>query len=194
VVYIRVPLATTYARALMELARAAGRLRPVLEEVREVAAVYRGNREFRTFLEIPSIGVGVKVGFLERVFRGKVDDIVLNFLMVVVEKHRQFLLPAMFAECEELYDQEVGRIHVEVITSVPLDEKEKAVLDGELEKKAQRPVIIVNRVAPEVLGGMIVRYHDRVTDASVGTALGDIGRNLRKNRFGSEMVHENQSR
>lgn len=193
-VYIRIPLATTYAKALMELARAAGRLRSILEEVRDVAAIYRENPEFRTFLEIPSIGVGAKRDVLERVFGGKLDELLLHFLIVVVEKKRQFLLPDMFAECEELYDQEVGRIHVEVTTAVPLDEVEKAALDTALEKKAQRPVIIVNKVRPEVLGGMIIRYHDRVTDASVGTALDDIGRRLKRNRFGSEMVHENQSR
>jgi F-type H+-transporting ATPase subunit delta len=190
---LRTPLAITYARALMELARAADRLRPVLEEVRFVGGLYRTERDFRTFLEIPSINSKEKEAFLERTFRGRVDDLVLDFLAVVVAKKRQFLLPDIFAECEELYDQAVGRIHVQAISAVALDEGEKAALVKEIGRRSKMDVVLVNKVRPEVLGGIVLRYHDRVSDDSVRTALDGIARCIGRNQFGSELVHENQS-
>jgi len=188
---IRTPLAITYARALMELAREKDRLRPVLEEVRFVGGLYRDERMFRTFVEIPSISSKDKKAALERMFRGRIDDLVLDFLIVVVEKNRQFLLPDIFAECEELYDQAVGRVHVQAVTAVPLEEGEKKALTEELERRAKRTVILVNKVRPDVMGGLVLRYHDIVMDDTVRTALDEIGRRLKRNMFGSELVHEN---
>jgi F-type H+-transporting ATPase subunit delta len=191
----RTPLAITYARALMELAAKADRLRPVLEEVRFLGGLYRENRDLRTFIEIPSIGSKEKCEALERIFRGRLDDLVLDFLVVAVQKNRQFLLPEIFAECEELYDQAVGRIHVKAITAVPLEPSEKEALVKAIEErvKGEVSVVLVNKVDPEVLGGLVLRYHDRVTDASIATALDEIARRLKRNMFGSELVHENQS-
>jgi F-type H+-transporting ATPase subunit delta len=188
---IRTPLAVTYARALMELATEADRLRPVLEEIRVLGGLYREQPDLRTFVEIPSISSKEKREALERIFRGRMDDLVLDFFIVVVEKKRQFLLPDIFAECEELYDRAVGRIHVQAITAVPLDEKEKESLKKEIERRAKMTVMLVNKVRPEILGGVVLRYHDIVTDDSVRTALDEIGRKIERNMFGSELVHEN---
>jgi F-type H+-transporting ATPase subunit delta len=186
------PLAMIYSRALMELARKADRIRPVLEEVRAFAGLFRANRDFRTFLETPSIARTAKREVLERSLRERMDGLVLDFLQVVVDKDRQFLLPQIFEACELLYDQEVGRIHVEAITAVPLEDSVVAAIDKELERRAHREVIVVRKVRPEIMGGMILRYRDLAFDGSVRTALEKIGRKMESTKIGNESIHENQ--
>ncbi len=188
------PLAIAYSRALMELARDAGRLRPVLEDVRLLARTYADVPDFRTFIESPALNARVKGELLERVFRGKLDDLTLNFLELLIDKKRQVLLPEVFVLSEELYDREVGRMHVEVVTAVPLEPQVQVELMGILEGKLKKKVVLRKAVLPEVMGGMILRYGDLVADGSVRTALDKIRSGMERTDLGSELVHENQSR
>jgi F-type H+-transporting ATPase subunit delta len=188
------PLSVTYARALVELASEANHLRPVLEEVRFFGGLLRQERSLRTFIEIPSISSRAKRDVLERTFRGKIDDLVLDFVELVVQKNRQFLLLEIFAEVEVLYDQAVGRVHVEATSAVDMPDPLAAELTGILTKKLQKTVVLVNRVRPEILGGLVIRYGDLVADNSIRTALEKISNNMYSHKPGSELVHENQSR
>jgi F-type H+-transporting ATPase subunit delta len=186
------PLAVTYSRALMELAAAHDRVRPVLEDVRILAGLFRENRDFRIVIESPGIDAAEKRTVFEKVFRGRFDDLVVNFLGLIVGKKRQFLLPEIFEECEILHDQVMGRARVEATTAVPLDEAQEKEIKGILEEKLKKTVLLENKVRPDVLGGLIIRHGDEVADASVRTALARIAERLESTKIGSEIVHENQ--
>ncbi len=188
------PLAVTYSRALMELAQAAGRLRPVLEEIRSIGDLFRRDREFRIFIESPGIEAADKRKVLDAVFRGKADDLVVDFLELVVEKKRQFLLPEIFAECEVLYDAAVGRVRAEATSALPLDEAMRKDLVAALEAKLHKTVVLEEKVRPDILGGLIIRVGDEVADGSIRSALASIAARLESTRIGSEFVHENQPR
>ena len=175
----------------MELAVKADRLRPVLEEMRVLRGLFKDIRDFRTFLETPSIDHRAKRDVLERSFRGRMDDLVLDFFQIVVAKGRQFLFPEIFEECEYLYDLEVGRIHVEAVTAAPLDESLRAQIVESLIQRAHREVILVSKVRPEILGGLVLRFRDLVFDGSVQTALEKIARQMESTKIGSEFIHEN---
>jgi len=187
------PLSVTYARSLMELAQEKDKLRPVLEEVRAFAKLLAEDRELRVFLEVPSIPARKKIEVLERSLRGKMDDTVLDFIELVVEKGRQALLPEVFAECEVLYDEAVGRFHLEVSSVIPLGEDMTRKIEETMKGRVGREAVVVNRVQPEILGGLVFRYKDLVADDSVRTALEKIAQNMLSHKLGSELIHENQS-
>ncbi len=172
----------------MELAAKDGRLRPVLEHIRVLAGLYRDQRDFRVFIESPGIEAAEKERVLEAALRGKVDDLVVNFLELVIKKGRQFLLPEIFAECEVLYDAEVGRVRVEATSAVALDEGLRRELVEILEAKLHKTVVLQERVRPDLLGGLVIRVGDQVADASVRTALARIASRLDSARIGSETV------
>jgi F-type H+-transporting ATPase subunit delta len=186
------PLAVTYARALVELAREAGRLEEVIEEMRFLGRLLAEDRDLRTFIESPGISVEDKRGVIERALRGKLDDLVLDFLGVLLGKKRQLLLREVFAACEVLYDEVMGRVRVEAVTAVPLDPGLRDELTALLGTKLGKTVILENVVRPEVIGGLVIRYGDRVADDSVQAAIERIGRRLEDTKIGSELVHENQ--
>lgn len=185
------PLSVTYARALVELAIEKDRLRTVLEEVRSLAELLRKERDLRTFIESPSISTGAKRKVLERGFRGKMDDLVVDFIELVVKKNRQFLFPEIFAQVEVLYDVAVGRVHVEATSAVELPDPIKDELTGVLGVKLARTVVLVNKIRPEILGGLVLRYGDLVADGSLKTSLEKITTNMYSHKPGSELIHEN---
>jgi len=184
------PLSVTYARSLMELAEQSKKLRPILEEIRFVGGLFRENPEFRVFVESPKIPLRVKRETIDRAFKGKLDDVVVNFLQIVVQKKRQQLLGEIFAECELLYDASVGRIHVDATTAVPLGDDRKKDLGTLLSRKLKKDVVLVNTVRPEILGGLVLRYGDLVADDSVKSALDKVAGRMKAHKLGSELVHE----
>ncbi len=184
------PVSVTYARALIDLA-APKRLEPVMEDVRFLAKLIREDREFRAFIESPSIGAARKRVALDKVFRGKLDDLALDFVELVVLRRRQALLGEIFASCETLYDAAVGRIQAEATTAVPLSAERRDAIAADLGKKLGKNVVLHNSVRPEILGGLILRYGDLVADDSVKTSLTRIAGRLLARRPGSELVHEN---
>ena len=188
------PLAFTYARALLDLARAPDRVRPVLDELRVLGKLLADEREFRVFIESPAINIQAKKDLIERVLRGKLDDLVVDFLGLVIAKKRQSMLGGMLAAYEELYDREVGRVHVETITAVPLEPEVEAQLVEVLKGRMGTNVVLRKSVKPEIVGGIILRYADRAADGSVRTVLENLRVRLEHPDLGSELVHENQPR
>ena len=43
----------------------------------------------------------------------------------------------------------------------------------------------------DILGGFVIRYDGMVADASLKTALDEIGAHMLSPKFGSELIHEN---
>jgi F-type H+-transporting ATPase subunit delta len=182
------PLAVTYARALVELASEGGKLADVLEDVRFIRGLLVEDREFRTFIESPGIGGGAKREVLEKSFRGKLGDLALDFVELVVEKHRQTMLISILDACEDLYDLLEGRMRVEATSAVPLDDRGRDELTKTLGAKLRKSIVLESKVRPEIMGGLIVRVGDMVADDSVLTALQRIERSLEEARIGSEIL------
>jgi F0F1-type ATP synthase delta subunit len=57
--------------------------------------------------------------------------------------------------------------------------------------KLARTVVLVNKIRPEILGGLVLRYGDLVADGSLKTSLEKITTNMYSHKPGSELIHEN---
>ncbi len=57
-------------------------------------------------------------------------------------------------------------------------------------QKLGKKVVLENKVDPDILGGLIVRFDGMVADGSVQKALGEIKGKMLSLKFGSELVHE----
>jgi len=185
------PVAVTYAKALVELASEADTLQPILEEIRFLSGLLDDEPDFRVFIESPAIDSEAKRKSLENIFRGKMSDLLLNFLVILIEKKRQFLLPQVLDRCEALYNELTGQESVVATSAVPLNQEQRERLEKALKGKLKKNVVLENRVRPEILGGLVLRYGDIVADGSIRTALEKMGGQMASGKLGSELVHEN---
>jgi len=72
---------------------------------------------------------------------------------------------------DTLLDVKNGVIRGEILTAVELEgQKQEAVL-SDLEKKAGRKLALQFGVAPEILGGVVLKVGDKVMDASLRAQL-----------------------
>ena len=171
------PVARSYADALLELAGRQG------EEQAFAAAFERlielqADARVRAFLETPKIDVDAKKRVLRTALAGQVPPVFLNFLLVVLDKRRQRLLGEIALAYRELLDEKLGLLNVEVTVAHELDERGEEEVALQLSRILGRRVLPHLRVDPAILGGIIVRYGDRVLDGSLRRRLVSLRRRL----------------
>lgn len=159
-------IATVYARSLFEVAREQDKLDAVREQLGEVADAVSDNRSLATFFFSPYFSTEEKKDGLHKAVTDA-DPIVVNFLELLVEKHRMPELFRIRRALDALWQEENKRLPVEITSAVELD---KSVVDGIASKIAEqtgREVQLSTSVDPDVLGGLVVRVGNTVLDASV---------------------------
>jgi F-type H+-transporting ATPase subunit delta len=173
-------VARSYAETLFELALTDRDVEAYAKNIEEIAALLRTEREFRLFLATPRIDPVAKKRVVREVFSGKVPDRLLRFLLVVIDKRRQRVLPAIAEEFKQLVNEHFGRLEVEITTASEPDEALGADLKQRLDALLGRDVLPRYQVNPRIIGGVIIKVGDRIMDGSVRHRLQQLRRSLLK--------------
>ena len=170
-------IARVYAEALFESAKDSDKLDEIREQVNEFADAVSENRDLQAFLFSPYFSSDEKMKGLDGAVSGA-DDEFVNFLGLLVEKHR---MPAIFrirAKFEELYAEETKRLEVNVTSAIELDDKVVKQVGDEIEKQTGRTVELSATVDEDVLGGLVLRVGNVVLDASLRNKLEKMRREI----------------
>lgn len=171
-------VARNYAEALFDLARRHEGVDVFGEGIGLVARLVDENPRVRQFLETPRIDAEDKKDVLRKTFGGRVPPLLLNFLLVVVDKRRQRLLGRIAVEYAALVDDFENRVHVDVTVARPLDDETSAALERRLSAFLGKTAVPHLRVEPAILGGVVVRSGDTIYDGSLRRRLDRMRRQL----------------
>ena len=167
----------TYARALVESAKQADRLAKVHEDLNDFVAAVDEVPELAALLENPEIDRAAKSSVLEELL-GDADELVRNFLLLLVEKGRIPELREIAREVDSLVAAEEQRLEVHLTTAVELSDEEARELVGQIESAAGRRVDATRAVDPDLIGGLVLQVGSRRVDASVRGRLDQLRREL----------------
>jgi F-type H+-transporting ATPase subunit delta len=159
-------IATVYARSLFEVAKGQDKLDLVRDQLGQFADALNETRELQVFLFSPYFSTKEKDEGLDRAV-SDADPVVLNFLKLLIEKHR---MPAIFrirANFDSLWEEENRLLPVAITSAVELDEKTVSQLGDQISKQTGRRVDLSAHVEPDILGGIVVQVGNSVLDASV---------------------------
>ena len=112
----------TYGQALFELALEENALEQILEEEAFVKEVFAENEDLVTLLNHPKISKDEKIQVVENIFKGKISDTMVGFLVTVVTKERYDELNHIFQYLEERVKEYKNIGVVSVTTAVELTE------------------------------------------------------------------------
>ena len=173
-------IARNYADTLLELARRHGGERTVEEFGRamELLADTVADRRVREFLSTPRVDAAERKEALRGALEGRVPDLFLRFVMVVVDKRRQALLPDIATEYRDLVDALAGRVRVQVAISHAPDPALQEEITRALSGRLGKTVIPTFTVNPELLGGIVVRMGDEILDGSIRTRAAHLRRRM----------------
>lgn len=165
-------ISRNYAETLLALAERNGGDAAVEQfggAMEDVAGLLQTDPRVRQFMETPRISLEQRKAALTAALRGRVPELVLRFILVVVEKRRGALLAEIGQQYQALVDERMGRVRVAVTLSHEPDAELMAEIRAGLEARMGTAVIPTYTVDPELLGGMVLRRGDDVLDGSVRT-------------------------
>jgi F-type H+-transporting ATPase subunit delta len=179
-------VAEVYAEALYQLARERDLEATVAAQLAELCEYLDANPEFETFVTSAAIDDARRERSLEKMFRGRMADTLLDTLLVMNRKGRFFLVKALHHQFTHLCHVGHNQEEVAVYTAVPLEKRERKALVEQLGRITGKEIELEEHVAEEMLGGLVVEIGDRRLDASLGTRLKLMRRRLR-DRAGEEI-------
>jgi ATP synthase F1 delta subunit len=162
--------ARVYAEALFEVAKEKGKLDPIRDELVQFVDALDGDRELQVFFFSPYFSSAEKVAGLKRAVSGA-DQELLNFLELLIEKHRMPEIFRIRRQLDELWKQEKRRIDVTVTSAVELDRAVVEKIGEEIERQTGQKVELASRVDDEIIGGIVLQVGNMVLDASIRSRL-----------------------
>jgi F-type H+-transporting ATPase subunit delta len=168
---------TVYARSLFEAAQDADKLEAVRDQLGEIADAIDDDHDLQVFFFSPSLSSEDKKEGLKKAITGA-DDLVENFLELLIENQR---MPAIFKirrELDTLWDKENKLLPVTITSAVELDDKTVKQIGDQIADQTGQKVELTTDVDPDVLGGLVVRVGNTVLDASVRRRLESLRREV----------------
>ena len=162
--------ARVYAEALFEVGRDKGKLDALQQQLGQFADAVDRNRDLQVFFFSPYLSSAEKVEGIERAISGAEPELV-NFLELLVDKHRMTEVFRIRRELDELWKQENRRIDVTVTSAVELDQAVVEKIGQEVERQTGEKVDLASRVDGEILGGIVLQVGNMVLDASIRNRL-----------------------
>ncbi|HOO17414.1 MAG TPA: ATP synthase F1 subunit delta [Phycisphaerae bacterium] len=160
-------IAKVYADALFDLAKAAGTIDKIGAELQELASFQVQEPQFAEFLSSQVIDDDERERSLERMFRGRVDDTLLDTLQVMNQHGRIGLLPQLLRAFVLRIEEDRGQVEVRAISAVELSGVEQADVQTLAAQLTGRQPLMDYRIDPSIIGGLVLevggyRYDDSV--------------------------------
>ena len=168
-------VARVYAEALLQAAEKVNKVDLIWEQLLGLV----GTPLRRSMSQSDPVMVLVEAGIprvrrseiLRKVLGGRVDDLFLNFILVLNHHQRLAMLRAVASVYRELMDQRSRRVRVQVKSAVPLTDAERERVTDMARTRFRLEPILVESVDPTLLGGLRIQVGDLLIDATVRNRL-----------------------
>lgn len=171
-------VAHRYAEALLGAVEGADRLDGVCDELQAIAALVDENAQLKAFLEGPNIVEAHKRDLVERTFGEKVEPETLDFLRLLLDKHRIDHLAEITEEFTRMVEARRNQMRVHVTTAIALPPDMQDRLKRALDAATDKDCLVQPRVDKRVIGGVVAVMGDRVIDGSLRTSLTELRKQL----------------
>jgi ATP synthase F1 delta subunit len=170
-------IAKVYARSLFEVARDQGKLDDVREQLSELTDAFEEDRSLSTFFFSPYFSTEEKKEGLHKAIDGA-EPIFLNFLELLLEKHRMPVIYRIRSDYEALWRDENKLLSVQVTSAIELDDEIVKNLGDRIAEQTDRKIDLTTKVEPDILGGIVLQVGNSILDASIRNRLEQLRRQV----------------
>jgi F-type H+-transporting ATPase subunit delta len=156
-----------YALALYEIAEKKGKVDEYLRDLREICDLIDGNQDFHEVIKHPQINTTKKKKLFTDVFKNKIDEELLSFMIILIEKNRILYLREKLNQMENIDLERRNIIKGIVKTAIPLLPEELEKLKNIFEEKYDKTIIFSTQVDKTILGGVYVSVGNDVIDDTI---------------------------
>lgn len=164
-----------YATALFELANEAKALDDVADDLGRFQALVDGSDDLGRLVKSPVFSAEEQSGAIAAVLTAaKITGLAAKFVSLVAANRRLFAIRAMIKGFVALVAHSRGEVTADVTSAEALAAPQKKALAAELKKALGKDANIVEKVDPEILGGLIVKVGSRMIDSSLKSKLNSL--------------------
>lgn len=167
-----------YAKAFFSTAKGKKMLVKLKTDIELVLEVCTTSDDFILLLESPIVKTSKKASLIKSIFAAKIDELTLNFLLLIVQNKREVHIPGICRNFLELTRKDQNIKSAVLTTAAEVDASTLKKVEQLLAKELQASVELSSKVNPNILGGLVLRIDDKQYDASVATQLKKIKQSL----------------
>ena len=173
-----------YARALAEVASESGITHEVQEGFEAFRGVFSTHKDLRKVLFSPGIPLVAKRNIVSIVAQKMgFDEVLMNFLFVILERSRLHLLDEFAEAYQEVLDEQAGIARVGVRSSHSLGSVELEQVRKVMTAITGKTVKLNCEVDETLLGGVRLQVGSTVYDGTIRTQLEELRRQLASATF-----------
>jgi F-type H+-transporting ATPase subunit delta len=130
-----------------------------------------GESDVVAFLATPSVPINVKLDGVNTLLKD-VEPLVRNLVSLLTSNGDIEHFEGVCDTFRDLMDEHLGIGRAQITTAVPLDEaRRERIVTSLKEMTGYEQIEVTEQVAPEVIGGVVVRVGDRLFDGSTRSRL-----------------------
>lgn len=168
--------ARRYAQAVFQIALEKNELERWQSDLQKIADIV-SDVTVLAALENPKLGPEQKIGIFSKNLKD-INPLTLNLLRMLIAKSNIGMISEIADAYSLLMDDYHGVKSADVITAVPIDDKDKQKLVEELGELTGARVTLRAEVDPEIIGGIVARVGGKLLDGSTRSKLAALKREL----------------
>ena len=169
---LNLQLVRKYAKAIFEIAQEEGKLVEYGDELKAAREGIESVPQAMEFFSNPQVDPKQKKELSKDVY---------HFLLLLVDKHRFVLFPAIVDEYRALSNEARGILIADVTTATAASKKQQKAIADKLEQITGKKVELRLHEDKSLIGGVVVKIGDRRIDGSVAGRLETMKRKLLAN-------------
>ena len=173
-------ISKNYAKALLDVAIRENKIELYFEQLNDIIKTLDNSDDFRVVMSNSSISTIKKIEILNDVFGGKIDNKILNFLKVLVEKNRFKNLRAINTSFIQMNEAIENKTTVEIISPIELNEYYKERIISKLQEKLRKEIQPKWSIDKSIIAGLVYKFEDYVIDTSIQAKLKNLRKTLKK--------------
>ena len=167
-----------YAKAFFSTAKEKKKLDKLKTDIQLVYEVCKTSADFILLLESPIVKTSKKANLIQKIFSGKIDELTLNFLLLIVQNKREVHIPGICRNFLDFTRKDQNIKSAMLTTASEIDAATIKKVEQLLAKELKASVELSTLVNAEILGGLVLRIDDKQFDASIATQLKKIKQSL----------------
>jgi F-type H+-transporting ATPase subunit delta len=165
-----------YTDALMSLAQSQNLVDEFGDNCAALIELLESSPELTQILENPIVKSADKKAILSKVVTDKINPLMSNFLMILVDRKRIGYLSGICQRYQAALRDLKGIVLAEVTSAIALTEAQTTLVADKVKTMTSaNGVEIVTKVDPDILGGTIIKVGSQVIDSSLRAEIRRLG-------------------
>lgn len=176
-------LSSRYARSIFDLSVELDILDKISKDFFLIEKVCEENSILNVLLSNPNIFTGVKKSIIQDIFKGKIEELSMKFILLLVDKRRVLHLRDIAREFHSIYNEYHNIKIANLYVANELSESTRNEFQTILEKKFDSDIIINQIIDKRVIGGFKLVIDGMIYDASISKQLSLLKKSFEKNIY-----------